>query len=177
LVQTLTQFADSSSGIGALGFSGQAFLIQLITFVLAYLVLRRYAFGPILEALKRRRETIAQSVQLTEQLQKEKTELEAETEKTLHDARQQADTIIAGAQDTARQTVREAEDQARQKAALIVKDADSRIAQDTARARQALEKEVVGLISEATEVIIGEKVDAKKDAALIERAVRGRQTA
>jgi F-type H+-transporting ATPase subunit b len=176
-VQMLTQFADSSSGIGALGFSGQAFLIQLVTFILAYLVLRRYAFGPILRALKQRRETIASSVELTEQLQKEKAELEEKVEKSLHEARQQADTIIAGAQDTARQTVREAEDKARDKAAQIVKEADSRIAQDAARVRQALEKEVVGLISEATEVIIDEKIDAKKDAALIERALKERQTA
>src|ERR1700689_1337769 len=112
----LTQFADSSSGIGALGFSGQAFLIQLITFLLAYLVLRRYAFGPILSALQQRREKIAESVKLTEQLQKEKAELDEKVEQSLHEARQAADTIIAGAQDTARQTVRESEDTARQKA-------------------------------------------------------------
>lgn len=178
MIYTFTNFAaDSSSGLGALGFDGTAFLIQLATFVLAYLVLRRYAFGPILKVMKQRRETIADGVKLTEQLRKEKAELEAKVEQSLHEARQQADGIIAGAQDAARQTVREAEDKARDKAALILKDADSRIAQDTARARQALEKEVVGLISEATEAIIEEKVDTKKDAELIERALRERQVA
>ena len=38
-----------------LGVDGKAFVIQLITFVLAYLVLRRYAFGPILKVLRERR--------------------------------------------------------------------------------------------------------------------------
>jgi len=170
-------FADSSSGIGALGVSGQAFVIQLITFILAYLVLRRWAFGPIIKILRERRETIESGVKLGEQMQKAKAELEAQVDEVLHDSRQQADGIIAGAQDTARQTIREAEDKAREKAAGILKEAEERVVQDTARARQQLEKELVGLISEATEAIIEEKVDAKKDAQLIDRALKGRQTA
>jgi len=177
LIAHITQFADSSSGIGALGIDGKAFVIQLITFLLAFWVLKRYAFGPIIKIMNERRATIERGVKLGEQMVKEKAELEAKVEQQLHEARQQADTIIAGAQDTARQTVREAEDKARDKAAIILTEADSRIAQDAARARQALEKEVVGLISEATEAIIDEKVDAKKDAALIDRALKERQTA
>ncbi len=177
MVQMVTQFADSSSGIGALGFDGQAFLIQLITFILAYLVLRRYAFGPILAALKRRRETIESSVKLAEQLQKEKAELEAKTEETLHAARQQADAIIASAQETGRQTKREAEEAAKLKAAAIIKEAETRIVTDISRARQQLEKELVGLVADVTEVIIEEKIDAKKDTKLIERALRERQSA
>jgi F-type H+-transporting ATPase subunit b len=177
MVYPLTQFGSSSSGLGALGFDGKAFLIQLVTFALAYLVLRRYAFGPIIKILRERRATIEQGVKLGEQMQKDKTELAANIEKALHEARQQADAIIAGAQDAARQTVREAEDKARDKVEHILKEADSRIVQDTARARQALEKEVIGLISDATEAIIDEKVDIKKDAALIERALKERQTA
>jgi len=69
---------------------------------------------------------------------------------------------------------REAEGKAQDKAAGILKDAEERIKTDTARARKKLEGELVGLISDATEAIIGEKVDAKKDAALIDAALKGR---
>lgn len=170
-------FAASSSGIGALGVSGQAFVIQLITFILAYFVLRQWAFGPIIKVLRERRETIESGVKLGEQMQKEKAELEAKVDEVLHESRQKADEILAGAQESARQAVREAEDKAREKAAGILKEAEERIVQDTARARQQLEKELVGLISEATEAIIEEKVDPKKDSQLIDRALKGRQTA
>lgn len=169
--------AESSSGLGALGFDPQAFLIQLTTFILAYLVLRRYAFGPITKVLRERRETIESGVKLGEQMQKEKAELESKVEETLHDARRQADDIIANAQDSGRQAVREAEEKARAKAEGIVAEANQRIAQDKARARQELEKEVVDLVSDATRTIIGEKVDAKKDAELIDRALKRRQAA
>jgi F-type H+-transporting ATPase subunit b len=171
------QLADSSSGIGALGFSGQAFLIQLITFLLAYLVLRHYAFGPILKALKTRRETIESGVKLGEELRKEQQEMEAKVEKVLHEARSKADEIIAGAQENGKQSIREAEDKARDKAAGIIASAEDRIKQDTAQARQALQKELVGLVADATEAIIDEKVDSAKDSKLIEAALKEAQAA
>lgn len=174
MLQTnLTNFGDSSSsGLGALGVDFHAFVIQLITFLLAYFVLRRYAFGPILKILRERRETIEGGVKLGEQMRKDKAELEAKVEELLHKARQEADGIIASAQDSGRQAVLDAEEKARQKAAGIVDAAESRIQQDTARARQQLEKELVGLVADATEAVIGEKVDAKKDSALIDRALK-----
>lgn len=176
LQTSLTTFASesSASGLSALGVDPRAFLIQLITFVLALLILKRYAFKPIVKMLGERRELIESGVKLGEQMQKEEAQLAAKIDKAMHEARLEADGVIAGAQETARQTIREAEDKAREKAAGILETADSRIAQDTARARKQLENELVGLISDATEAIIEEKVDAKKDAALIERALKGR---
>lgn len=164
--------ADSSTGIGALGLDGKALIIQLVTFVLAFVVLKKWAFGPIVRVLEQRRKTIEQGVELGEQMKKDKAALEAKVAEELAKARTQADGIIAGAQETSRDTIREAEDKAHQKAAGILKEADARIAADTQRARKQLEGELVGLISDATEAIIGEKVDAKKDAQLIDRALR-----
>ena len=146
----ITKFGESSSGIGALGFDGKAFLIQLITFILAYLVLRRWAFGPITKLLDERRDTIERGVKLGEDMQKEKVELEKQVEQKLQDARVEADQMIAAAQDTARDTVREAEDKARSKADNIVAEAQGRITTETARARKSLETELAGLVAEAT---------------------------
>ncbi|HVI60742.1 MAG TPA: ATP synthase F0 subunit B, partial [Candidatus Saccharimonadales bacterium] len=78
MISAFTQFAaaENASGLGALGFDPKAFLIQLTTFVLAYLVLRRFAFGPITKLLDERRETIERGVKLGEDMQKEKAVLE-----------------------------------------------------------------------------------------------------
>lgn len=172
-----TQFgADTSaSGIGALGISGSSLVIQLITFVLAYLVLRKFAFKPILKVLQDRRDTIEKGVKLGEQMQKERAELDRKVAAELHKARAEADGILAEAHETAKSTVRSAEETARDKAAGIVKDAEANAEQAVKRARKALESELVGLISDATEAIIDEKVDAKKDAALIDKALAGQR--
>jgi F-type H+-transporting ATPase subunit b len=166
------QFGDSSSGIGALGVSGQALLIQLVTFLLAYIVLRRYAFKPILKVLQNRRELIETGVRLGEQMQKEKAELDQKVIAALQDARRQADGIIADANDAARGAIADAQEAARQKADNIVADARVRGEQDVVQMRKALEHELVDLVSDATEAIINEKVDVHKDAALIDRALK-----
>ncbi len=170
----ITIFAAEAapSGLGTLGLSGKALLIQLITFALAYFVLRKWAFGPILKVLAERRQTIESGVALGEQMRREKAELEKTVTKELHAARAKADAIVADAEAAARETIRSAEDKAQEKAAIIIDEGKARGTQEVARARKALETELVGLISDATEVIIGEKVDAKKDAQLIDRALQ-----
>ncbi|MDB5184397.1 MAG: hypothetical protein JWN38_205 [Candidatus Saccharibacteria bacterium] len=176
MVYSFTNFgADSSSGIGALGVSGSALLIQLITFLLAYFVLRKYAFKPILKVLAERRETIESGVNLGEEMQKERVELERKVKAALTDARKQADAIVSDAQDAAREAIRGAETKASEKADNILAEAHSRAEQDIARMRRELEVELVGLVSDATEAIIDEKLDTKKDAALISRSLKEQQ--
>lgn len=172
MTNLLAQFGDSSSGIGALGVDGKAFVIQLISFVLAFWVLQRFAFKPIVKMMERRRETIEKGVSLGEEMQKEKAAFEEKVAKALADARKEADSIVGGAHSQAREAIRDAEDKARAKAETIVAEAQDRINQDTKRARQQLEKELAGLIAEATEAVVGEKVDATKDAALIDKALK-----
>jgi len=169
----LTHFAeDSSSGLGALGVDGKAFLIQLITFVLAFFVLYKWAFPPILKMLDERHKKIEDGVNLGEQMKKDQAAFETKVADELSKARAEADMIIAGAEETSKQIVRDAEGKAADKAATIVAEGEARAASEMARARKKLEGEVVALISDATEAIIGEKVDAAKDAQLIDRALK-----
>lgn len=168
-------FGDS--GLSAFGIDGKAFIIQLITFVLAYLVLQRFAFKPIARILRERRETIESGVKLGEQMRKEETELAQKIENELHKASVKADSIIADAEGLAKDMVHKAEEEARAKSDVIVGEAKQRIESESEAAKQRLEVELVGLVSEATEAIIQEKVDPKKDAQLIEQALRQKVSA
>lgn len=174
MLSMLTQFGESSSGIGALGLNLTSFLIQLGTFIIAFLVLRKWAFKPILEVLKQRRDTIEQGVVLGEKMKKEQEVMEQKVAEALREARAQADKIIAEAADRGRQAAAEAEAKAKQKAESIIAAAEDRIDQDMKLARGKLESELSGLVAEAAEAIISEKVDTKKDAALINKALEGR---
>lgn len=177
MMPPLTNFGEaaSQSGIGALGISGSALIIQLLTFLFAYLVLRKFAFKPILKVLDERRQTIESGVRLGEEMQKERAALADKVKKALAEARQKADAIVADASDAARDTVRAAEGKAQEKADNIVKEAEARSLQDAARLRKQIEKEVVALVSDATEAIIDEKLDDKKDAALMDRVLKGQR--
>src|SRR5579884_2985677 len=115
MLNMITQFGDSSSGIGALGLNLTSFLIQLGTFVIAYLVLRKWAFGPILKVLKERREVIEKGVSLGEKMQKDQAEMEKKVAQALREARAEADKIIAEATENGRQVVTDAETKAKEK--------------------------------------------------------------
>lgn len=174
MIQPLFYFGEaSSSGLGALGVDFKAFIFQLITFVLAFLVLKRFAFKPITKMMDERRKLIESGVTIGEQMKKDQAELEAKITQELAKAREKADSILASAQDEAKEAIKDAEAKAREKADAILADAKEKTKQDIARARKQLEGEVINLISDATEVIIGEKVDTKKDAQLIDKALKG----
>lgn len=178
MISTLTYFASEASGesgIGALGVDSKAFIIQLVTFLLVFLVLKKWAFKPIIKIMEQRRKTIEEGVSLGEQMRQDKAVLESQIEERLGEARSEADGIIAAANEASRASIREAEDKAREKAAGILEQADQRIVAETQRARKQLQGELVTLVSEATETIIGEKVDAQKDAQLIARALKEQQ--
>lgn len=173
-----TQFAaegheETATGVAALGIDAKAFIIQLITFLFVYLVLKKYVFQRIVDALAKRQETIEKGVNLTGELTKQKEQLDREVAEKHREARKEAEKIVADTHAQATQILKEAEENAQAKAEQILADARQKIEDETARARRNLEREMVDLVIEATEKVSGEKLDAKKDNALIESALKG----
>jgi len=163
----------SSSGIGALGFSLSSFLIQLGSFLIVFLILKRWAFKPIIKLLKERTDLINDGIKLGESMNKKKHELEETIEDELSKTRAEVDKIILETHQQSRSMLIAAEKDATKKASLIAEDAKQKLERDVNSARDKLKNELVGLVSDATEAIIGEKLDAKKDAKLIDKALNG----
>jgi len=167
--------AESGSPLAALGVDLKSFIFQLITFVLFFMILKKFAFKPITEKLAERRKVIDDGVRMGLKMEKEKAKLDEQVAGAMRDARHEADKIIANANKEARDVIREAEKTAQRKVDAMMTDAEERMAEEAAQARRKVEKELVGLVSEATETIVGEKVDATKDAELVKRAMKGQK--
>lgn len=165
-----TETGHEESGI--LGFSVESLAIQLITFVIVFALLKKFAFDKIVKMLDERHKVIDEGVRHGQQMKAEREKFEAEIAATSRDARHKADEIIGDAQKEAREIVRDAEKAAHSKSENILKDAEARINEEAEQAKRRLEKDVAELVSEATEALVEEKVDAKKDAALIDKALR-----
>ncbi len=161
-----------ASGIAALGINPKAFVIQLVTWIFVFLVLRRFVFVPIVKILDTRRSTIEDGVRLTTEMRQEKEKLDKEVDKIKSQARKHADEVLANAQSQAGIIIKEAEESAQNKIGLLMEDAKQKIEQETERAKRAVEKEAVDLIIRATEAVASEKLDAKKDAVLIDRVLK-----
>ena len=166
--------AETASGLSAVGISPSAFVIQLITFVIVFLLLRKYAFTPIIRLLEERRVVIDDGVKMGQRMEKERAKLDGEIVKVMRDARIEADKIIGNGQKEAREIIREAEKVGARKVDTMLVDAEARIAEETEQSKRKLEKEIVGMVSDVTEAIVEDRVDAKKDAQLIDKALNGR---
>lgn len=164
--------AEGGSPLAALGVDLKSFIFQIITFILVFWLLKRFAFTPISRMLAERRKVIDDGVRMGLRMEKEKEKLDEEVAKTVREARHEADRIIANAHKDAREVVREAEKAAKHRAEVMLADAQERIEEESRQAKRKLEKDIVGLVSEATEAIVHEKVDTKKDAELIDKALK-----
>lgn len=163
--------AEEKSGIAVLGIDPKVILLQAGTFLLLFLIIKKFALENIVKTLEQRRQTIDKGVELGLAMQKQKTQFDEELKKLHHQAREQADGILAEAHKEAGEIIKTSEATAAQKVDQMLRDATQRIDREMQTARADLRKEMLALVAEATEVIIDEKLDAKKDANLIERAL------
>lgn len=177
MLQPLTTFAaettaeESSEGIAALGLDPFAMLWQAGTFLLIFLIVRKYMLSNIVASLEARREKIAEGLRSAEQLEQQRAEMEAEVKKTLKTAHQEAANVIAKAHEEAGQIIADSETKAGKRAESIVSQAQAQAEVEVNEARKALKSEMLGLVTEATETILSEKVDSDKDKKIIKRAV------
>jgi F-type H+-transporting ATPase subunit b len=178
VIEQLIQFASTEAepaaagGLSALGLNLQAFLFQLITFVLVLLLLRKYVWGKLVETLEARRIAVERSLDQAAETAKE---LDATREKIaglIKEARSEADGIVQTAHKEAAAMVEEADEKARKRAEHIINDAKSQIDQDVLKAREALKKETQELVAIATERIIKEKISPERDSKLIKEALQ-----
>jgi F-type H+-transporting ATPase subunit b len=159
----------TSSGLGALGVSWSALVIQLITFILGFFVVKKYAVKPIMKVLDDRHQKIETGLKLSEKLIKQEKELQIKVENMIYQARIDADQILADSNEEAQAIVKKAEAEANRRAELIIQEAKERINLETSRAKKELEKDILTLIGDTTEALLREKIDRRQDIELISR--------
>ncbi len=181
MLDVLTQFAaeaheaaapaESAGGLAALGLNLQSFLFQLITFVIVLVILRVFVYKKLVATLDARQKAVEDSIKNAQLTDDKLKNAEKTIAGMLAEARAEADTLIAAGHKEAAQMVEAAESKAAARAEHIVKEAKAQMDVELGKARDALKKETAHLVAVATEQIIGEKLDATKDAKLVDAAI------
>jgi len=126
------------------------------------LVLKKFAYKPVLDMLDQRRERIAQAEANAEKIQAELAETQAERDKVLAEANQKAQEMIDDAKEAAKQ-VGEAEGQkAVKQAEEIIRKAREATEADRDQMMSELRSEIGRLVVETTAKVSG-KVLADED--------------
>ncbi len=171
--ETAEHAEESAGGIASLGIDPIAILAQAVTFLVLFFIIKKFALEKIVNSLEERRQTIDKGVKLGYEMEAEREKLEEKIEEQLHKTRIEADKIVAQAHQDAGEVLKQAEASAARKVDAMLVDAHAKIEEDMKKAKTELEKDMLNLVADATEVIIGEKLDARKDDSLIKRALAG----
>lgn len=163
---------ETPSGLGAFGLNLTAFAFQLITFILVMLLLRKFVYKRLVNTLEERRKAVETSLDQAKESAEELEKTRAKVADMLNEAREEAEGIVATAHKEALAMNEDAEAKAHKKADHIVAEAKSQLDQEVAKARKSLRDETMQLVAVATEAIIKEKVDSKKDETLIRDALK-----
>jgi len=163
---------EEAQGIAALGIDPLAILAQGLTFLVLFFLIKKFALGKIVNTLEERRKNIEGSLDKAEELQKQNEEAEKRVAALMQEARKEAESVISKSHEEAGSIVQQAEDAASEKAEKIMKDGEARIEAQIGKAREELKKETLDLVAQATSIVLDEKVDSKKNEALVKKALK-----
>ena len=130
-------------------------IAQTISFSIVFFVLWKFAYGPIFSMLEARRQKIAEALANADKIKGDVAKTEADRQKTLSDAGETANKMIAEAREAAAR-VRESETQKAIAAAeQIVVKAREAAAQERAQMLAQLKREVGQLVVKTTATVTG----------------------
>ncbi len=130
---------------------------MLIIFGIALYILRKFAWKPILNALKDREQSIASALNSAEEAKREVASLKADNEKIIIEAKQEKNIILKEAREMKDKIVAEARDKAITEGAKSIELAKQQIQAEKDAAINDLKKQVAEL-----SVLIAEKVIRKE---------------
>ena len=110
------------------------FIWTIVTFLVLLWILARYAWRPLLDALENRQEMIRKSLDDARQAKQDLERVQQDSAKIVSEARTEAGAIVANSRADAAKLRDELRQKARAEADAILKNAEKRIQQETARA-------------------------------------------
>ncbi len=143
-------------------FSLGLFFWQTLLFIVLVLLLWKYAWKPILNAVNDREEGIKNALAAAEEAKKEMQNVTADSEKLLKEARAERETMLKEAREIKDKIVADAKEQAQLEGDKLIKQAQATIESEKKAAVTDIKNQVAELSVEIAEKIIKDQL-ANKD--------------
>jgi F-type H+-transporting ATPase subunit b len=144
------------------GVSLPKFLAQVILFLTVYLILKKFAFGPIIAIFEERRKTIEDAQANAEKIKRQLAESELRCQEILRKANSDAQRIIEEGRASSDATAQKHLQQAIKDAEGIIEKANENVTLERARMVAEVKKEMVHLVVDTTSKVVG-KVLSESD--------------
>jgi F-type H+-transporting ATPase subunit b len=141
---------------------------MLLSFGILVFLLAKFAWKPILKALKEREQSIEDSLRSAEKARNEMANLKADNEKLLAEARNERDKILKEAREAKENIINEARGKASEEADRLIKIARESIHNEKMAAITDLKNQVANLSIEIAEKVIRQQLSTdEKQKALV----------
>lgn len=147
-----------------------------VVFVLLLVLLKKFAWKPILDAVDERNESIDNALKAADKAKEEMAALNADNERILIEARKERDLLLKEAREIKENIITEAKEKATSEADKIIISAKEQINNDKMKAITELKNQVAELSIEMTEKILkSELSDAVKQKELVSKALKSNE--
>ena len=146
-------------------------LVAIVQFLILFFLLQRFLWGPIQRTLQARAERIREGLAAAEAAKRDRTQMKAEIEKLLTEARREAATIAERATKAAELAAADIRAEAKTEADRLRERAEVEADQLHQQAFAQLRSEVASMAVLAASKILGREVDANTHRSLIERSL------
>ena len=154
-------------------FSFGLFIWQTFIVVGLLLLLRKFAWNPILNAINDREEGIRSALQSAEDARAEMQNLQADNERILKEARAERDGLLKEAREVKQKMIDDAKDEAKAQAAQIMTQAQVAIESEKQAAVEELKQQVASFSIEIAEKVTKETLaDDKKHSQLVKKLLK-----
>lgn len=130
----------------------------VLIFLAFFLVLKKFAWKPVLKAIKQRDEMIKGSLASAEKARKEMVRLQSDNEAILKKAREEREGILKEARDIRDKLIAEAKGKAAEEAEKLIEKARAGIEREKAMALSEIREQVANLSIEIASKLIGERL-------------------
>jgi F-type H+-transporting ATPase subunit b len=148
------------------------FFIQIAAFLVLYLLLSKYAFGPLFGMMEKRRQMVKDQIQAAENSRKQSEQLLEEQKQALQQARKEAYDIIEQAKQTSTKQADEIIFAARTETNRLKDEALQDIESEKNKAVAALRSQVSAMSVMIASKIIEKQIDEKSQEQLVEHYLK-----
>ncbi|MAG45018.1 ATP synthase F0 subunit B [bacterium] len=159
--------------LGKLGINWTLLLAQIINFLVLFFLLKKFLYKPILGIIEKRQKKIKKGLENAEKAEHDLARASARAEKIIIKANKESQDIIRKSEKQAEQVNNKMIAQAEEKISDLQLRAKDEISQAKEQMLEQARDELADLVVLATERVLEEKIDGKKDKMLVERALIG----
>jgi len=131
---------------------------MLISFGFFLLILRAFAWKPILNALKQRERTIQDRLDVAKKAKKELAEIEFGNERIIALAKTERANMLKEAQEQRKKIIEDAKNEAKKEADKMIRDTHRKIEKQKQDAKEDIKKQIASLSIDIAENVLKEKL-------------------